>query len=183
MPTPEDIERTENIKQMQNKIKEFSAIEAEPNFTLLSGKIYRATADSAAFDLYYNGSEPMVIGDMPVAIPTGVRTEFKPGFVCVIKEKSGLASKGIELKAGVIDADYRDEWKVIARNPMWIFDTDAIYPSVHPDWKPFVINPGMRIAQFLFMRLPLIRMKAQEGAEIVLSDEARKGGLGSTGLS
>lgn len=156
----------------------------QADFTLLTGKIYRATEDSAAFDLYYDGKEDLVIVDQPIAIPTGVRTSFRPGFVCIIKEKSGLALKGIELHGGVIDADYRDEWKVIARNPLW-YESVNTNSVVRPNtsWQPFVVKPGMRIAQFLIVQLPRIRMKAEEGATIELSSEVRKGGLGSTGLT
>src|SRR4051812_33587591 len=86
-------------------------------FRLITGKIEKATRHSAAFDLFYSGDQPLILTDTPVAIPTNVRTIFSPGLAAIIKEKSGLALQGIELKGGVIDADYRDEWKVIARCP------------------------------------------------------------------
>lgn len=182
MPSPDDLQKMEELMKAAGSLADFE---------LLTGRIYRATEDSAAFDLYYDGPNDWVIEDKPTGIPTGVRTKFSPGYVCIIKEKSGLALKGIELHGGVIDADYRDEWLVIARNPLWYTDIELdnvgnVIGSrlrLNKGWKPFVVKPGTRIAQFLIVKLPQVTMKAHEGAEIVLSTEARQGGLGSTGLS
>lgn len=155
-------------------------------FKLLAGKIAKATKESAAFDLFYNGTEPLLIGDTPKVIPTGVKTIFSPGLVAVIKEKSGLAVKGVELKAGVIDADYRDEWGVVARFPIperTLFDymsdprDAAMFPGHH-----FRVNPGDKVAQFLLIELPIVDMCCEDGTgEITISGETRKGGFGSTG--
>jgi dUTPase len=155
----------------------------EFSFELTSGKIQKSTKDSAAFDLFYAGTKPLFIGDRPVAISTGVKTKFTPGLVAIIKEKSGLALKGIELKAGVIDADYRDEWLVVARNPIQCLLSEE--PTVHsitpdPEWKPFRLNPGEKIAQFFLIELPKVHYYALDGADLVFLDAVRAGGFGST---
>lgn len=155
-------QQREMLKKQMELLKQW---DDKPDFILKKGKILRATEDSAAFDLFYAGSEPFVIGDKAVAIPTGVFTEFKPGFVCIIKEKSGLALKGLEVHGGVIDADYRDEWKAICR-----FSGKGT----------FVLNPGDKVAQFMIVSLPRPRLSAEEGAVIELSNQARQGGFGST---
>jgi dUTP pyrophosphatase len=208
MPTPEEAIKSKvalqsdvipNLLKQAHELQEknhaqlakLKEINDRPNFELLTGKIYRATEHSAAFDLYYDGKTPFVLGNKAIGIPTGVRTKFDSGYVCIIKEKSGLALKGIELHGGVIDADYRDEWMVIARNPLWFMDPTydesgtliSHTPRLNKAWKPFVIEPGIRIAQFMFVELPKMKAQVHEGAEIVLSTEERKGGLGSTGLS
>lgn len=165
---------------MPNEVGEYS-------FELTSGKVLRATRDSAALDVFYAGSKVLWIGDRVTAIPTGVKSKFSPGLVAVIKEKSGLALKGIEIKAGVIDADYRDEWLVLARNPVTLelpFDDDGnpLPPpyKVEPSWKPFRLNPGDKIAQFVMVDLPKVHFYAMTGGEILLSETIRTGGFGST---
>lgn len=151
-------------------------------FELTSGKVMRATKDSAALDLFYSGTVPLFITDRVTAIPTGVRSKFTPGLVAIIKEKSGLALKGIEIKAGVIDADYRDEWIVLARNPISVapWDESTGINQLDKDWKPFRLNPGDKIAQFLLIQLPIVHVYALSGAEIIVSDVIRTGGFGST---
>jgi len=169
-------------------------------FRLLAGKIERATKHSAAFDLFYNGLLPLVIDDRPVAIPTGVKTAFDPKLVAIIKEKSGLALKGIQLFGGVIDADYQDEWKVIARFPGHMkFDPKnwppgeppELYEKFWPDnWAfdsnkatHYLVQPGQKIAQFVLVEIPEVHFEAEMGAFLIQSDAERKGGLGSTGLN
>jgi dUTPase len=160
---------------------------SEFGFELTTGHIEKATKQSAAFDLFYNGNVPMWIGDSPVKVPTGVRSKFSPNLVAVIKEKSGLANKGIEVKGGVIDADYRDEWMVILRNPVAypVIQDELSIPSMPlvpiKDWKPFKLEPGMKIAQFMMMLLPDVHFFAMPSATISILEDERTGGFGSTG--
>lgn len=129
-------------------------------FRLLNGRIERGTVHSAAFDLF--AEEEVTVGNVPVAVATGVKTEFSPSLVAIIKEKSGLALKGIEVKAGVIDSDYRDEWKVVLRYPYGKWD----------------VKIGDKIAQFLLVEVPDVQLF---GSGIVLKNVDRQGGFGSTG--
>ena len=46
----------------------------------------------------------------------GIKMEFPIGYAAIIKEKSGLAIKGVEIKGGVIDHEYRGELLVLAKN-------------------------------------------------------------------
>lgn len=149
-------------------------------FRLLTGKIEKATKHSAAFDLFYAGTEPLLIGDKPVVIPTGVTTDFSPDLVAIIHEKSGLAVNGVELKAGVIDADYRKEWGVVARYP--IQEQDFL-SWIEGDHRPthFRVNPGDKVAQVILFRLPEVELSAEMGAHLIIKDEVRTGGFGSTG--
>jgi dUTP pyrophosphatase len=96
-------------------------------------------------------------------VPLGIASEFTPTLVAIIKDRSGLASKGIYTHGGVIDSSYRGEWKVILRNT-----TDG----------SFVIRRGNRIAQVLFVPCfhPLITTVEK------LSESQRGGdGFGSSG--
>lgn len=148
-------------------------------FRLLTGRIEKGTRHSAAFDLFYNGTEPLLISDKPRLIPTGVTTDFSPDLVAIIKEKSGLSLKGLELKAGVIDADYRGEWGVLARFPAPIYLMDE---TSKPKVRHFRVNPGDKVAQFILLELPVVNVWAEMGASIIYKDEVRgTGGFGSTG--
>lgn len=136
---------------------------------LLSGRLTRATRGSAAFDIYYTGEHPIWLGPDPLPLCTGVRTQFSRDLVAVIKEKSGLAVRGLAVRGGVIDADYADEWKVI-----------LCYPSGNPDCDSdrIKIEPGQKIAQVLFLQLPEIHL---DGDGWELGEVDRVGGFGSTG--
>jgi len=154
-------------------------------FELVAGHIEKATQESAAFDLFYAGSTPLWIGDEPVKVPTGVKTKFSKELVAFIKEKSGLAAKGLEVKGGVIDADYRDEWMVICRNPIQVEVVEG-KPSIPQmpipasDWKPMKLQPGDKVAQFVMLLLPSIHFYAMPSASITFKDAIREGGFGST---
>ncbi len=98
------------------------------------------------------------------AFATGIAIELEPGYVSLIKDKSGLAAKyGIHTLAGVIDAGYRGEYKIVLIN--------------HGN-KSYTINKGDKIAQLLIM--PVIQVEVNEVDE--LTDSSRGvGGFGSTG--
>lgn len=146
---------------------------------ITAGKMERATKHSAAFDLFHDGKTPLIITDTPVAIPTGLYTEFEPGYVAIIKEKSGLALKGVELHGGVIDADYRDEWKVIARFAPHVKFTGSAGYSVDKEKRTYTVEPGQKIAQVIFVKLVDIEC---DDSGFITKDDIREGGLGSTGL-
>ncbi len=164
-------------------------------FELMSGTIVKETKDSAAFDLFYSGTKPLLIGDMPTLVPTGVFTHFSKNLVALIKEKSGLALKGLEVKGGVIDADYRKEWGVIARNPTQVqsymvdelgnpkLDEHGDYMISYtpvPNWKPYKLEPGEKIAQFIILLLPDVHFYSMPSASIIIKNDERTGGFGST---
>ncbi len=102
-----------------------------------------------------------------VKIPTGLKFEIPHGFEIQVRPRSGLASKfGISIvnSPGTIDSDFRGEVQVILIN--------------HSD-APFIVEPGMRIAQLIVA--PVLQ------AEFVLvedlSETARgAGGFGHTGI-
>lgn len=158
--------------------------------SIVAGRMSRETKHSAAFDIFYD-NPPVgtagellthVITDMPITIPTGLFTVFEPGYVAIIKEKSGLALKGVELHGGVIDADYRQEWKVIARfAPHTDCEPTTGYKISHePGKRVFIVNPGDKIAQVIFVKLADIEC---ESPGFITKDQIRVGGLGSTGVT
>jgi dUTP pyrophosphatase len=97
-------------------------------------------------------------------IKTGIAFEITPGYMGVIKSRSGIAvKKNTHVRAGVVDEDYRGEVKVLLCN-----DGNKVVK----------LNKGDRIAQVLIV--PVTRCTVQESDELAETDR-QEGGWGSTG--
>lgn len=130
-------------------------------------EIKRATAGSAGIDLAAANYQDIVVGiNQWKLIPTGLCIEVPLGWVAKIAPRSGLAAnEGITVlnTPGIIDSDYRGEIKI---------------NLVNNTTKKFVVKRGMRIAQMLIERSPVVKLEWVEE----LSETARgAGGFGSTG--
>ncbi len=100
-------------------------------------------------------------------VPTGIAIAIEPGFEAQVRPRSGLACKfGVTVPnaPGTIDADYRGQVKV---------------GLINLGKAPFVIEPGMRIAQLVVA--PVARASILEVDSL---DETVRGtdGFGSTGV-
>jgi dUTP pyrophosphatase len=76
-------------------------------------------------------------------VGTGLAVAIPDGYAGFVQPRSGLASRhGVTIvnTPGLVDSGYRGELKVILLN------TDAS--------EPFVVEPGMRIAQLVVMQVP-----------------------------
>ena len=97
-------------------------------------------------------------------VPTGIAVEIPPGFYGRVAPRSGLAVRhGIDVMAGVIDADYRGEILVLL---------------INLGSEPVRFSPGDRIAQLI--------IEHAAPAEYSWADELGQterdaGGFGSTG--
>lgn len=134
----------------------------------------RKTPQSAGADLYacFNEAQTSPITINPhetVMIGLGIKTEFDHGYVALIYARSGLSIEKHSApanKVGVIDADYRGEWKVALHN--------------HSNYAQ-VIEDGDRIAQVVFQKIETPIFEEVELED--LSETARgEGGFGSTGV-
>lgn len=127
----------------------------------------RGSERAAGYDLYADTSEEITIAPHSTRmIGTGLAMEIPEGYFGAIFARSGLAAKrGLRPGncVGVVDSDYRGEWKIALHN-----DTD----------QPQTIAPGERIAQMVV--IPFLAVSFTETSD--LSDTARgTGGFGSTG--
>lgn len=95
----------------------------------------RSTAGAAGYDLY-SFEECEIPPKEFRLVRTGLVTSFSPFWVALIFDRSGYAARGLHRFAGVIDCDFRGEWKVILYNT-----TD----------KTVFVRLNDRIAQFLFL--------------------------------
>ena len=127
-----------------------------------------ATEGSAGMDLCACIDESITLAPNEIRlIPTGLAAETDTNDAALlIYARSGLASKhGITLanSVGVIDCDYRGEWKIALHN-----DTD----------EPQTIAPHERIAQMVV--IPFLPVEFTEAADLT-DTERGAGGFGSTG--
>lgn len=127
------------------------------------------TSGAAGMDLAAAIAEPLRIAPgETVRVPTGLAVAIPPGYEGQIRPRSGLASGSsllIPNSPGTIDSDYRGEIQVLLRNA---------------GASPFVVEPGMRIAQFVIA--PVVRAEWVE-TESLPPTERGAGGFGHTGVS
>lgn len=97
----------------------------------------RATKKSAGYDLYCK-EDVFIPAWNRTLVGTGLRFFFNGGLYARLAPRSGLAVKGIDIGAGVIDADYRGEVKVLMIN-----STDT----------QIVLSAGTRICQVIFEKI------------------------------
>jgi dUTP pyrophosphatase len=126
------------------------------------------TEGAAGADLSASIPEPWTIEPgQRVLVPTGIALAIPQGFEGQIRPRSGLALRhGVTVlnAPGTIDSDYRGELKVLL---------------INLGERPFVIEPGDRIAQLVIAACACPRF------EVVWElDETQRGagGYGSTGL-
>lgn len=99
---------------------------------------------SAGFDLYSVEDYEFQPGETH-AIPTGLSIELPEGKACFFWDRSGMGFKGIHRFAGLIDSDYRGEYKVILfnskKNTFKICKGDRVAQGVIQDYyKPEFIE-------------------------------------------
>lgn len=121
----------------------------------------RAYACDGGFDLA--ACERCELGPGKRAVvPTGLAVAIPEGYAGFVQPRSGLAAAhGISVvnSPGLIDSGYRGEIRVVLLN------TDRV--------EPFVVEPGMRIAQLVV--LPVPRLALREVDELPESERGARG--------
>ena len=128
----------------------------------------RGSAGAAGYDV--SASESGIVPARGrLAVGTGIALTAPSGTYARVAPRSGLAVRGIDVAAGVVDADYTGEVKVVLCN-----HTDA----------PFHVSVGDRIAQLIFERVELPTLVSVD-ALTSATDAAGRGaaGFGSTGVA
>ncbi|MBM3305185.1 MAG: dUTP diphosphatase [Candidatus Aminicenantes bacterium] len=98
------------------------------------------------------------------AVPTGIQIAVPAGHAGLVWDKSGISLQGVHRLAGVVDAGYRGEVRVVL---------------VNLGAAPFAVRKGMKVAQLLVQPVASVSVTEVED----LDDTARgQGGFGSTGL-
>ena len=123
----------------------------------------RGSEHAAGLDLYADHGDTINPGERAL-IGTGIAIALPLFTAGLIWPRSGLATKqGVDVLAGVVDADYRGEVRVAL---------------INHGAEPVDIEPGDRIAQLLIQPLAMVDVEeVDELPETVRGD----GGFGHTG--
>jgi dUTP pyrophosphatase len=121
----------------------------------------RAYAGDAGLDLTACDRVELGPGERAV-VATGLAVAIPVGYAGFVQPRSGLAAEhGISVvnAPGLIDSGYRGEVRVILLN------TDEA--------QPFVVEPGMRIAQLVVLQVP--ELDVAEVDELPASERGERG--------
>lgn len=140
---------------MKIKIKKLSPDAVIPSY---------AHEGDAGMDVY-SVEDVIIEPGKRACIGTGISIELPLGYVALVWDKSGVAVKsGIKTMAGVMDAGYRGEYKIVL---------------INLSEQNFEIKKGQKIAQLLIQKVE--NPEIEEIQE--LSETSRgEGGFGSTGI-
>ena len=129
---------------------------------------FYASTGAAGADVKAAISEPLtLLPQETLLVPTGIKVEIPQGYEIQVRPRSGLALKyGITVlnTPGTIDSDYRGPVQVIL---------------INHGKAPFVITPGMRIAQLVIQRAIQAKFVFSDSLQITARGAA---GFGHTGL-
>lgn len=124
----------------------------------------KGSADSAGYDLT-SVEDAFIPPGKRAAINIGIKTQIPKGYYGRIADRSGLAFRnGLTVLAGVIDSDYRGEWKVILLNT----GDQTVRISVGDRIAQVVITPCAHFPLHIVMELD--------------ETDRGEGGFGSTGI-
>ncbi|MCJ7827553.1 dUTP diphosphatase, partial [Patescibacteria group bacterium] len=121
-----------------------------------------AHPEDAGMDLFCVEDKTLGAGEQ-YRFELGVKAVIPEGQYISFRDKSGLASKGLLVLAGVIDSGYRGEWMVLL---------------INLSSTPYQFMKGDKVAQAL-----LLTVSNPEVTEGQVSDQTVRGegGFGSTG--
>ena len=131
------------------------------------------TDHAAGIDLAFapEDEKPITLAPGRIAlVPTGIVAAIPVGYEGQVRPRSGLAVKhGVTLinSPGTIDADYRGEIRV---------------PLINHGAEPFIVEPGMRIAQMIIAPVAQARIVEVDDVSDLGTTERGAGGFGSTGV-
>lgn len=155
-------ELTGKVGALENRIEELEDTKLRNAPVVIADQLfYHGHKDDAGFDLVSIDDVAIPAKEYAPMIHTGAHVAIPEGYFGLIKERSGMAAKGIFVMGGVIDSGYRGEIMVNLAN---ISGYD------------YVIKSGDRIAQLII--LPCSAVMAL--GDLLPSDRGEKG-FGSTG--
>ena len=155
-------------------------------------KIPSKRKEDMGFDIYACFDEDYVIirPHETKLIPTGIASSCDAGYGFVLRERGSTGSKGIAIRAGVIDSGYRNEWFVGLTNTtdktLYISKYEDLY-ELDRDYyginlNGFVYPYSKAIAQALVLPVPDVNVEDITYEELkTITSERGLGALGSSG--
>jgi dUTP pyrophosphatase len=145
--------------------------------------------DDAGYDIYARLSEPALIMEphTTVLVPTGLRVWVPDGYYMQLFERGSTGSKGLGLRAGVIDSSYKGEIfiAITNHNPdrvILLSPNTTPPPGLEDIWDNYLIYPTSKaIAQGVL--LPVVDIDAIEIDDEEMQARETDRGEGSLGSS
>jgi len=122
----------------------------------------KADTGCAGYDVFSDDQFKIATGERAL-VSTGISAEISKEYYLRVAPRSGLAVKGIDIGAGVVDSSYRGEIKVLI---------------INNSGSDFMIESGSKIAQLILERCSDSQI---EVVDILSETERGYGGFGSTG--
>lgn len=139
--------------------------------------------EDAGYDVYTTDTHTPIIFEPHETklIPTGICSSFSSDLVAVVKERGSTGTKGLGVRAGIIDSGYRGEWFIALTN-----HNDRPLIMAQPDYdlvEDAIVYPNTKaIAQVLFLPVPVLNVVEVSVEEIqAQTSERGEGALGSSG--
>ena len=123
----------------------------------------RGTPESAAFDVW-SATKTTIPPKTVQKVPLKLNMAIPEGYFALLVGRSGLATKGLFLEAGLIDSDYRGQIQALLYN-----STDSAFP----------ISTGQRVAQMCV--LPVVPVQFVR-KHVLPKAKTEHLGFGSTGM-
>ncbi len=140
---------------------------------------------NAGYDLYANFQEDYIIlhPNTVTLVPTGIASSIKDDYVLVVKERGSTGSKGMSVRAGIVDASYRGEIFVALNNTS---DKSIIIAKedsdIEVEYDGLIYPYSKAIAQLLLLPVPKANIKEIPYEELKAIPSTRgTGALGSSG--
>ena len=154
-------------------------------------KIPSKRTEDMGFDIYacFDQEYMFIRPHETKLIPTGIASSCDTGYGFVLRERGSTGSKGMALRAGVIDSGYRNEWFVGLTNTTdkMIFisklpEQEAYEKYFNGDIDIFVYPYSKAIAQALVIPVPEVEVEelTYENLQSIQSERGL-GALGSSG--
>lgn len=144
-------------------------------------KIPSKRDEDMGFDIYACFDEEYMIihPHETKLIPTGIASSCNSDYGFVLRERGSTGSKGIALRAGVIDSGYRNEWFVGLTNTT---NKDVVIHKHDIVADDAIIYPYSKaIAQALILPVPKVEVEEISYDELKTIESKR--GLGALGSS
>lgn len=154
-------------------------------------KIPTKRDEDVGYDIYscFDGNFIEIEPHETKGIPTGIASACSPHYGFIIKERGSTGSKGIAVRAGVVDSGFRNEWKIFLTNTtekkLYIskLTKEEIKEKQLCPFREFTVYPYEKaIAQAVLVPVPITEIQEISYEELKkIESERGQGMLGSSG--
>ena len=148
-------------------------------------KIPSKRDEDAGYDIYaYFTEDYIVINPHETKlINTGLISAFDKEYVAILKERGSTGTKGMGLRAGILDSGYRGEWIVPITNhndkPIMIAKENII--NYLDSYKNILYPYEKAICQAIMVEVPQLEIEEVDNETILnMKSERMSGKLGSS---